>query len=234
MARQSRYDMAVWCRVGSGSFRWYRNGMVRTVKAVTARIGLVRCGLMWQFRSGIKWNVKDRNVMAVLVRRDESSLGTAWLVRKEVIIMEKTKKKILLEELQRLEQRVGYLEPQVVLKEASDPSSPLHDSFDWDDTTAARKYRLWQARQLIANVKVEFVGEDRQAFYNATVMVEDVPVRGYFSLERVLSDEELHRQVLIEAVKEIETAHKKYDSLKELEGVINIKKLHDVKTELVS
>ena len=193
--------------------------MVRTVKAVTVRIGLVRCGLMWQFRSGIKWNVKDRNVMAVMVMRDESRLGTAWLVRKEVIIMEKTKKKILLEELQRLEQRVGYLEPQVVLKEASDPSSPLHDSFDWDDTTAARKYRLWQARQLIANVKVEFVGEDRQAFYNATVMVEDVP---------------LHRQVLIEAVKEIETAHKKYDSLKELEGVINIKKLHDVKTELVS
>lgn len=147
---------------------------------------------------------------------------------------EKKGKTILLNELQKLEQQHGYLEPHMVVAEASNPESPLHDSFDWDDTTAARKYRLWQARQLIANVKVEFVGESRKAFYNATVRIEDVPVTGYFSLEKVLSDEELHRQVLIEAVKEIETAHKKYDSLKELEGVINTKKLREVKVQVIS
>lgn len=148
--------------------------------------------------------------------------------------MDKKKRVAILETLKQLEEENGRLEPQAVVQQASDPSSPLHDSFDWDDTLAARKYRLWQARQLIANVKVEFVGDNRQAYYNATVVIEDVPVRGYWSLDRVLSDEELHRQVLIEAVKEIETAHKKYDSLKELKGVINERKLQEVKSHIVS
>ena len=43
----------------------------------------------------------------------------------------------------------GPISPQMVLDRARDESSPLHDCFEWNDTTAAEKYRLVQARVLL-------------------------------------------------------------------------------------
>lgn len=40
---------------------------------------------------------------------------------------------------------------------AEDPSSPLHTHFTWDDSEAARKYRLAQAGALIRRVKLTVV-----------------------------------------------------------------------------
>jgi len=37
--------------------------------------------------------------------------------------------------------------------EATDPSSPLHDRFTWDESEAAHRFRLWQARALLARYK---------------------------------------------------------------------------------
>jgi hypothetical protein len=41
------------------------------------------------------------------------------------------------------------LTPEAVVDDARDPGSPLHASFEWDDSEAARKYRLDQARTVI-------------------------------------------------------------------------------------
>ncbi len=43
----------------------------------------------------------------------------------------------------------GKVEQQQIIERARDPQSPLHDIFEWDDTTAAIEHRLLQARQLI-------------------------------------------------------------------------------------
>lgn len=50
--------------------------------------------------------------------------------------------------------RRGRLTPEDVLAAARDKSSPLHDSFEWDDDAAAHAYRLDQARGLIRRVRV--------------------------------------------------------------------------------
>lgn len=44
-----------------------------------------------------------------------------------------------------------------VLEMASDPSSPLHKHFEWDDTVAARLHRMDQARRLVRSVKVKII-----------------------------------------------------------------------------
>jgi hypothetical protein len=62
--------------------------------------------------------------------------------------------------LQQLE-RDGRLTPEDVLNAAEDPSSPLHGWFDWNDDTAAHKYRLEQARMLIRTITVEITTENR-------------------------------------------------------------------------
>jgi len=46
---------------------------------------------------------------------------------------------------------------QTILKCAESEDSPLHNYFDWDDTSAAEKYRQNQARQFYRSVKYHIV-----------------------------------------------------------------------------
>jgi hypothetical protein len=53
------------------------------------------------------------------------------------------------EELLRIYEERGELTPSIVVEEAEDEESPLHDRFEWDNDKAAHEYRLAQARTLI-------------------------------------------------------------------------------------
>lgn len=55
----------------------------------------------------------------------------------------------------------GRITPDAVVRDAEDASSPLHNQFEWDDTEAAKKWRLEQARQLIRSVKVDIQTEEK-------------------------------------------------------------------------
>ena len=48
----------------------------------------------------------------------------------------------------------GLLRPQAVVDAARSKSSPLHKAFCWDDTEAAKRYRLLQAQKLIRSFRV--------------------------------------------------------------------------------
>lgn len=64
-------------------------------------------------------------------------------------------KQIIATRLQRIAARNrGLLTPAAVVKDARNKSSPLHKLFEWNDSVAAHKYRLIQARKLIVTVQV--------------------------------------------------------------------------------
>lgn len=130
--------------------------------------------------------------------------------------------------LKAIEQRDGVLRPEVVVNDASDPVHPLHDYFNWADDEAAHNWRIHQARTLIMKVKVTILSQTTQAFHNVRVEINKVPVRGYFSTERVLSDKDMLAQVLTRALDELEYWQKKYDNIKELANIIN----HDAISKL--
>ena len=44
----------------------------------------------------------------------------------------------------------GVYDPALFVVEAADPDHPAHDYFEWDDTAAAAKWRLVQARRFIS------------------------------------------------------------------------------------
>lgn len=48
----------------------------------------------------------------------------------------------------------GVLTPDDVVEAARDPASPLHERFEWDDSKAAHAHRIYQARKVIASVRV--------------------------------------------------------------------------------
>lgn len=134
-------------------------------------------------------------------------------------------KDIVAQELRRISQRDGVLKPNAVVEEARADNSPIHELFDWNDSTAGEKYRLWQARQLIATIKVEYNDKKVDAYYN--VQAEVVPQQGYYSLEQVVSSEQIYKDVLAQAIKELRYWHDKYKDIKELASLVDEKMLQN-------
>ncbi len=59
-------------------------------------------------------------------------------------------------ELELIEQQhKGRFGPRQVLEYARDPSTALHECFDWDDAHAAERYRLKQAQVVVRSIQVE-------------------------------------------------------------------------------
>lgn len=46
----------------------------------------------------------------------------------------------------------GELTPQAVIEDAKKVSSPLHKHFEWDDSIAGEKFRMYQARKLMGEI----------------------------------------------------------------------------------
>lgn len=134
--------------------------------------------------------------------------------------------------LDQIEKQEGMITPQSVVERARNENSPIHDMFDWNDTSAAEKYRIWQARQYIKDITVEIVGQPSQGFFNVMVSVEDVKTQGYFSTEKVLSDEVMKKAVLKEALSKLLYWKRLYKDFSELSGLVNIDKAEALYKEL--
>ncbi len=93
----------------------------------------------------------------------------------------------------------GKLTPNKVVADAKHSRSPLHRCFDWDDTSAAHKHRLWQARELIAKVKVCIEQRDTEIAVLAYVRDPAVGSRtqGYRSTAHLKDDQERAYEVLV-------------------------------------
>lgn len=106
--------------------------------------------------------------------------------------------------------------PSAVVDAARDPGSALHQFFTWDDTAAAEKYRLDEARQLITSVKI--FHEDRQITVQALHSL-DFDRRsggGYRFTNDIMEDETLKQHLLDTFMSEMAALEKRYGKLKEL------------------
>lgn len=138
------------------------------------------------------------------------------------------------------EKHGGEVQTSVVVDIARDEASPLHDYFEWDNTKAAEKHRLWQARQLIDHITVVIEDPDtheeieQEAYIN--VILEDEkeqPEEGegeiqkpkkyhrtYMPIEYVLADDVLRQQVLGSAMGQVLHWRNKYSAYQELAQIV--------------
>jgi hypothetical protein len=125
----------------------------------------------------------------------------------------------ILEELQKIEAKNGILKPEDVVEYAANKRTALHSHFTWDDSIAAQKYRIWQARQIIS-VQVEYLEraeETHQVFVSLTTDRQDGG--GYRPMVTVLNNTEMREQLLADALAEARLFKQKYQDLKELAAV---------------
>jgi len=108
--------------------------------------------------------------------------------------------------------------PEAILEKARDESSALHEIFEWDDSVAAEKYRLSQAKNLISNlvIKPAIKGE------TTTIRVLHKTEPGiYKSIKYVVQHKEEYELILARALQELQRFQKKYETLVELQSVFD-------------
>ena len=92
----------------------------------------------------------------------------------------------------------GLITPAEIVDHATDPDSPLHSFFEWDDTAAAAKYRLAQASKLIRSCRIVFRTEKRKVTAVAYVRNPEAGPKeaGYIQVQRVKNDADMAQDVL--------------------------------------
>lgn len=121
-----------------------------------------------------------------------------------------------LSELERIKKKDsnGLLHPEKVLQEAQSSANPLHGRFKWDDAEAGNRYRLAQARALIACVKVVYPNREPVRYY-PYVRTDQ---KGYRTMSEVVHVEELRKSYLCQFATDIESLINRYRNFADLSG----------------
>lgn len=106
----------------------------------------------------------------------------------------------------------GFLHPAKVVEYARDENTALHECFEWDDTEAAEKYRLAQARAVI-RVCVVVEENTSQPVRTYVSLRTDRKEGGYRAMVDVVNDEVLKERLLADALKELAYFKRKYETL---------------------
>ena len=126
-------------------------------------------------------------------------------------------------ELEKIRKKCGgVLKAEAVVTAAKNPNNPLHDRFEWDDTEAATRWRLRQARELI-RVSGQVIEGDSEPIQAYVSLKSDQRIRdgGMFRpMVEVLQDDDLSEQLLADAKEDMLAFTRKYRKLKKLKDVI--------------
>lgn len=133
----------------------------------------------------------------------------------------KTDKDKILDELQRVHKSRGILNPRDVVEFARNKKTELHKLFLWDDSDAAERYRIWQARSVI-NATVIVTKETGKTIHAWVSLQDDRNADGgYRAIVDVMADPVLRSRLLAGALREMESFQKRYEDLEELASVFS-------------
>lgn len=127
--------------------------------------------------------------------------------------------------LNELVEKRGFITPKIVVEDAKNTHSPLHDYFDWNDTNAAENWRLTQARELIRFVSITVVSDEKptiRQFFSITPTkdMNTKELRVYVPVSTVMSNKSSRTEVIAYALRELDGWTQRYSQYSELFGVI--------------
>ena len=117
------------------------------------------------------------------------------------------------EEISKLDQ----ITPENVLEAARNEKSELHKCFEWDNSVAAEKWRLQQARAVIQFLVV--TDEKDEDFEPVRVLQVTSQTNEYQKLDFFIKNDDEYQTLLKRAKDELRALKKRYSTLTELEKV---------------
>ena len=101
--------------------------------------------------------------------------------------------------------------PQQILEKARDESTELHKCFTWDDSIAAEKYRIHEARQIVCQLKiVEQDIDNKQKPTAIRVFYKTDGKSGYKPTQLILKQPDEYEALLERCRNELPSVKQKY------------------------
>ena len=110
------------------------------------------------------------------------------------------------------------VKPEQIVEKARDEGTELHKCFEWDDTKAAEKYRVYQARQIVCHLVIK-QESDQPERKEVRVFYKTDNQAGYKPTTYIMRNEDEYLKLLHRALGELSAFRKKYSNLKELNGL---------------
>lgn len=112
--------------------------------------------------------------------------------------------------------------PQDVVDIAEDQNTELHKCFEWDDREASKKWRLFQARQVLCNLVVVKQEPDEEEEKTRVFLNVDRSTQKYTKIQLVLKNEDQYTRLLEQAKRDFKKLQFKYRTLKELQSLFDL------------
>jgi len=125
----------------------------------------------------------------------------------------KIRDEVVIKAIEVLKDDDDMISPEAVVAAARPKNSPLHEYFDWEDSEAARCWRLHQARNLIrVCIRIEELPNDEKQEIQVFVSLPEDrnDEGGYRVMTDVLNDDERREALLEMALKDLQTFRRKY------------------------
>ncbi len=125
--------------------------------------------------------------------------------------------------LEEIIEKHGSVTSALFLEESRDPLSQTHDLFEWDDAVAGEMYRLAQSRRYINCIEINkspHTDIPQPAFLNVEIKAFG-NTASYVNTGVALTDEEYKRNVLRNALSELNSFRRKYERLEELSQIFS-------------
>lgn len=110
--------------------------------------------------------------------------------------------------------------PKNILEFARSENTELHKCFEWDDTKAAEKYRLQQARQIVCNLIYQEDSKEEPA--KLRVFYSQYSTNTYQPTKVLVKNEDAYKELLMQAKSELRAFKNKYRMLTELEDIFEL------------
>lgn len=110
--------------------------------------------------------------------------------------------------------------PTEILEKAKDDTTELHKCFEWEDSVAAEKWRLQQARMIVCHLVIKEDGEDAADKPEIRIFHKTDRADGYKSITFIMRDKTEYEKLLAQARKELRVFKQKYHNLSELEEIL--------------
>ena len=125
------------------------------------------------------------------------------------------------QELEIIEQN-DELNPKAVVEYArTHTDSELYNVFDWNDSSAAEKYRRDVASRVISSIRVEIIKDDKKRTNKPIkAFVQTARLQNYEPIEVFVQDLDKYQMLLEKAYRELNVVKDKYTELSEIQELL--------------
>lgn len=125
-------------------------------------------------------------------------------------------------ELESICDDIKGVKPKEIVEMARDSSTELHKCFEWNDTVAAEKYRLVQAKRIAQNLVYRIVEIERPKIPPVRFLYKTKPREGYKPITFIMQKPDEYKALLERAYRELSAFKAKYSKLQELKPIFDL------------